>query len=113
MPGLDWNSELDAAGDIKLAQVRVLATKLAELAEQYDAAVIMACDFNSTPDSAIYQFCSAGELALSRIDRRTMSGQLAEPVSPGSLVRRSSARSVLHSRYMGSACSMQTSRAPA
>ena len=79
-----------APGDIKLAQVRVLATKLAELAKKYDAAVIMAGDFNSTPDSAIYWFCSAGELALSQVDRRTMSGQLAEPLSPGGLVRRSS-----------------------
>ena len=74
-------------GDIKLAQVRVLATKLAELAKKYDAAVIMAGDFNSTPDSAIYWFCSTGELALSRVDRRTMSGQLAEPLSPGGMVR--------------------------
>jgi len=65
----------------------VLATKLAELAKEYDAAVIMAGDFNSTPDSAIYWFCSTGELALSRVDRRTMSGQLAEPLSPGGMVR--------------------------
>ncbi len=64
-----------------------MATKLAELAKEYDAAVIMAGDFNSTPDSAIYWFCSTGELALSRVDRRTMSGQLAEPLSPGGMVR--------------------------
>ena len=75
------------AGDIKLAQVRILATKLAELSEQYKSAVIMCGDFNSTPDSAIYRFCSAGQLALSRVDRRTMSGQLGDAVSPGILVR--------------------------
>jgi endonuclease/exonuclease/phosphatase family metal-dependent hydrolase len=74
------------AGDIKLAQVRVLATKLAQLSQQYQSAVIMCGDFNSTPDSAIYRFCSAGKLALSRVDRRTMSGQLGDAVSPGSLV---------------------------
>lgn len=77
----------------------MLATKLAELAKEYDAAVIMAGDFNSTPDSAIYRFCSAGELALSRIDRRTMSGQLAEPVSPGSLVRHSSLAETCSTAY--------------
>ena len=76
-------------GDIKLAQVRILASRVQELAVEHDALAIIAGDFNSTPSSAIYSFCAQGELGLPATDRRTMSGQVEDggsgrlPVIPG------------------------------
>ena len=48
------------------------------MAAEHNALAIIAGDFNSTPSSAIYSFCAAGELGLPATDRRTMSGQVED-----------------------------------
>ena len=58
--------------------MRVLASRVQQLAAEHDALAIVAGDFNSTPSSAIYSFCARGELGLPATDRRTMSGQVED-----------------------------------
>ena len=84
-------------GDYKLGQVRTLierveahravaARRLAEerrsaaafAAPKGEPQVILAGDFNAEPDSPLYHFVAAGELDVSRVDRRDMSGCLVE-----------------------------------
>ncbi|CAD6337020.1 unnamed protein product [Miscanthus lutarioriparius] len=62
-------------GDIKLGQIRMLLEKANALAEKWDKIpIVLAGDFNSTPDSAIYKFLSTMKLNISLHDRRQLSG---------------------------------------
>ncbi|XP_062228645.1 carbon catabolite repressor protein 4 homolog 3-like isoform X1 [Phragmites australis] len=62
-------------GDIKLGQIRMLLEKANTLAEKWDEIpIVLAGDFNSTPDSAIYKFLSTMKLNISLHDRRLLSG---------------------------------------
>ncbi|TVU11729.1 hypothetical protein EJB05_45331, partial [Eragrostis curvula] len=62
-------------GDVKLGQIRMLLEKANALAEKWDGIpIVLAGDFNSTPDSAIYKFLSTMKLNISLHDRRQLSG---------------------------------------
>eukprot|EP00249_Psilotum_nudum_P018680 c26914_g1_i1 orf=573-2312(-) len=64
-------------GDIKIGQVRVLLKKAYALSKEWGRIpVIVAGDFNSTPQSALYQFMQSSKLDVSCFDRRKMSGVL-------------------------------------
>lgn len=64
-------------GDIKLGQVRVLLQEAHALSEKWgNAAVVIAGDFNSTPQSTLYKFVVSSELDLLEHDRRRISGQV-------------------------------------
>eukprot|EP00268_Persea_americana_P049650 TRINITY_DN5336_c0_g1_i9.p1 TRINITY_DN5336_c0_g1~~TRINITY_DN5336_c0_g1_i9.p1 ORF type:complete len:296 (+),score=52.56 TRINITY_DN5336_c0_g1_i9:790-1677(+) len=63
-------------GDIKLGQIRLLLEKAHALSEKWGTIpVVLAGDFNSTPQSAIYKFLSSSELNLTMHDKRQLSGQ--------------------------------------
>ncbi|XP_003563977.1 carbon catabolite repressor protein 4 homolog 3 [Brachypodium distachyon] len=62
-------------GDVKLGQIRMLLEKANALAEKWDGIpIVLAGDFNSTPDSAIYKFLSTMKLNISLHDRKQLSG---------------------------------------
>uniref|UniRef100_J3MD37 Endonuclease/exonuclease/phosphatase domain-containing protein n=1 Tax=Oryza brachyantha TaxID=4533 RepID=J3MD37_ORYBR len=62
-------------GDVKLGQIRMLLEKANVLAEKWGGIpIVLAGDFNSTPDSAIYKFLSTMKLDISLHDRRQLSG---------------------------------------
>lgn len=64
-------------GDIKLGQVRVLLQEAHALSEKWGKAdVVIAGDFNSTPQSTLYKFLVSSELDLLEHDRRHISGQI-------------------------------------
>ncbi|XP_024536732.1 carbon catabolite repressor protein 4 homolog 6 [Selaginella moellendorffii] len=66
-------------GDIKLGQVRTLLNTAQELSSSWGGAqVIVAGDFNSTPSSPLYRYISTAELDVSSLDRRSISGQIAD-----------------------------------
>lgn len=63
-------------GEIKLGQIRFLLSRAQILAEKWgNIPVILAGDFNSTPQSAIYKFLASSELNIMLYDRKQMSGQ--------------------------------------
>ncbi|KAJ7969651.1 carbon catabolite repressor protein 4-like 3 [Quillaja saponaria] len=63
-------------GDIKLGQIRFLLSRAKILSEKWgNAPVVLAGDFNSTPQSAIYKFLSSSEINIMFYDRRELSGQ--------------------------------------
>ncbi|GAU39278.1 hypothetical protein TSUD_72170 [Trifolium subterraneum] len=63
-------------GEVKLAQIRFLSSKAQTLSEKWgNAPVILAGDFNSTPESGIYKFLSSSELNIKLYDRKVLSGQ--------------------------------------
>ncbi|KAL7161002.1 hypothetical protein ACSBR2_041617 [Camellia fascicularis] len=63
-------------GDVKLGQIRSLSSKAHVLSEKWgNVPVVLAGDYNSTPQSAIYKFLSSSELNIMLHDRREMSGQ--------------------------------------
>ncbi|XP_068660272.1 carbon catabolite repressor protein 4 homolog 3-like isoform X2 [Aristolochia californica] len=63
-------------GDIKLAQIRLFLQKAHALSAKWGGVpVLLAGDFNSTPQSAIYKFLSSSKLNLKLHDRRHLSGQ--------------------------------------
>ncbi|KAL5544721.1 hypothetical protein UlMin_008505 [Ulmus minor] len=63
-------------GDVKLGQIRFLSSRSQTLSQKWgNAPVILAGDFNSTPQSAIYNFLSSSELNIMSYDRRELSGQ--------------------------------------
>ncbi|KAI4350886.1 hypothetical protein L6164_005293 [Bauhinia variegata] len=63
-------------GEVKLGQIRFLLSKARMLSEKWgDAPVLLAGDFNSTPQSGIYKFLSSSELNIMLYDRRELSGQ--------------------------------------
>ncbi|KAK9996422.1 hypothetical protein SO802_021108 [Lithocarpus litseifolius] len=63
-------------GDVKLGQIRVLLSRAQILSGKWgNAPVVLAGDFNSTPQSAIYKFLSSSELNILLYDKRELSGQ--------------------------------------
>ncbi|AET05304.1 putative poly(A)-specific ribonuclease [Medicago truncatula] len=63
-------------GEVKLGQIRFLSSKAQSLSEKWgNAPVILAGDFNSTPESGIYKFLSTSELNIKLYDRKQLSGQ--------------------------------------
>ncbi|XVF50590.1 hypothetical protein PTKIN_Ptkin04bG0113700 [Pterospermum kingtungense] len=74
-------------GDIKLGQVRLFLEKAYELSQQWGSIpVILVGDFNSIPQSAIYQFLASSELNVLLHDRRRISGH-SEYASQGREIR--------------------------
>ncbi|TYI53201.1 hypothetical protein E1A91_D12G302500v1 [Gossypium mustelinum] len=64
-------------GDIKLGQVRLFLEKAYKLSQEWgNIPVILVGDFNSIPQSAMYQFLASSELNIHLRDRRRISGQL-------------------------------------
>ncbi|KAL5726289.1 hypothetical protein ACHQM5_009343 [Ranunculus cassubicifolius] len=63
-------------GDIKLGQIRVLLSRAQTLSEKWgNVPVVLAGDFNCTPQSAIYQFISSSQLDVALYDKKYLSGQ--------------------------------------
>lgn len=63
-------------GDVKLGQIRTLSSKAHILSKKWgNVPVILAGDYNSTPQSAIYEFLSSSELKITLHDRKELSGQ--------------------------------------
>ncbi|KAK8943471.1 hypothetical protein KSP40_PGU015259 [Platanthera guangdongensis] len=57
-------------------EVRILLQQAHALSEKWGGLpVVLAGDFNSTPESAIYEFLSTSELNITKHDRRFLSGQ--------------------------------------
>lgn len=68
-------------GDMKLGQVRIFVEKAHELSKKWgNIPVILGGDFNSTPQSALYEFLASSELDLELHDRRNMSGTIGQGV---------------------------------
>ncbi|MCL7025534.1 hypothetical protein MKW94_013066 [Papaver nudicaule] len=64
-------------GDIKLGQIRLYIEKASTLSQEWGIIpVVLAGDFNSMPQSAIYQFLASSELDIQLHDRRNMAGQI-------------------------------------
>ncbi|XP_022134918.1 carbon catabolite repressor protein 4 homolog 3-like isoform X1 [Momordica charantia] len=63
-------------GDVKLGQIRYLLSRAEILSQKWsNLPFVLAGDFNSTPESAIYKFLSSSELSIMSYDRRELSGQ--------------------------------------
>ncbi|KAA0058059.1 carbon catabolite repressor protein 4-like protein 3 isoform X1 [Cucumis melo var. makuwa] len=63
-------------GDVKLGQIRYLLSRAEILSKKWsNLPFVLAGDFNSTPESAIYKFLSSSELNFMSYDRRELSGQ--------------------------------------
>ncbi|KAI5076453.1 hypothetical protein GOP47_0008518 [Adiantum capillus-veneris] len=64
-------------GDIKLGQVRHLLEKAYSLSQAWGGIpVVVAGDFNTVPQSPLYQYLCNGMLNLTNYDRRAISGQV-------------------------------------
>ncbi|KAI4347177.1 hypothetical protein L6164_008012 [Bauhinia variegata] len=71
-------------GDIKLGQVRLFLDKAYKLSQEWGSIpVIIGCDLNSVPQSAIYEFVASSKLDIQLYDRRNMSGQIEIPSQRG------------------------------
>ncbi|KAL9260201.1 Carbon catabolite repressor protein 4 homolog 5-like protein [Drosera capensis] len=69
-------------GDIKLGQIRLLLKKAHDLAEEWGRIpIILAGDFNSLPQSALYHLMSSPKLDVLRHDRGRISGQFGMPLT--------------------------------
>ncbi|CAI9113625.1 OLC1v1014260C1 [Oldenlandia corymbosa var. corymbosa] len=76
-------------GDIKLGQIRLLLSRAHILSKKWDnAPVVLAGDYNSTPQGAIYKFFKFSELNIMLHDRGELSGQKNCRPSPALGVRR-------------------------
>ncbi|GAY58090.1 hypothetical protein CUMW_184400 [Citrus unshiu] len=63
-------------GEVKLGQICFLSSRARIVAEKWgNIPVVLAGDFNITPQSAIYKFLSSSELNIKSYDRRDLSGQ--------------------------------------
>ncbi|XP_058227157.1 carbon catabolite repressor protein 4 homolog 3-like isoform X2 [Rhododendron vialii] len=63
-------------GDVKLGQIRTLSSKAHILSKKWgNVPVILAGDYNSSPQSAIYEFLSSSQLNIMLHDRKESSGQ--------------------------------------
>lgn len=63
-------------GEIKIGQIRLLSSKAHILSKKWDnVPVVLAGDYNITPQSEIYKFLSSSELNITMHDRRELSGQ--------------------------------------
>ncbi|KAL9265890.1 Carbon catabolite repressor protein 4 homolog 5-like protein [Drosera capensis] len=69
-------------GDIKLGQMRLFLKKARDLAEEWGRIpIILAGDFNSLPQRALYQLMSSPKLDVLRHDRGRISGQFDMPLT--------------------------------
>ncbi|KAH7297612.1 hypothetical protein KP509_25G003400 [Ceratopteris richardii] len=76
-------------GEIKLGQVRHLLEKAHSLSIEWEGApIILAGDFNSVPQSPLYQFLKNGMLDLRNCNRRSISGQAEGSVKVQETVHR-------------------------
>ncbi|KAF9592025.1 hypothetical protein IFM89_011608 [Coptis chinensis] len=67
----------DNVAQISVFEIRLLLSRAHALAEKWGSVpIVLAGDFNSTPQSAVYQFLSSSELDVSLYDKRYLSGQL-------------------------------------
>ncbi|XP_027340194.1 carbon catabolite repressor protein 4 homolog 3-like isoform X2 [Abrus precatorius] len=63
-------------GEVKLGQIRFLTSRAQTLSEKWgNTPVVLAGDFNRTPQSGIYKFLSSSELNIMLYDRKELSGQ--------------------------------------
>ncbi|KAK7320017.1 hypothetical protein RJT34_04746 [Clitoria ternatea] len=63
-------------GEVKLGQIRFLLSRAQYLSKKWgNTPVVLAGDFNSTPQSGIYKFLSSSELNIMLYDRKELSGQ--------------------------------------
>ncbi|KAL5174575.1 Carbon catabolite repressor protein 4 3 [Glycine soja] len=63
-------------GEVKLGQIRFLLSRAQYLSEKWgNTPVVLAGDFNSTPQSGIYKFLSSSELNVLLYYRKELSGQ--------------------------------------
>ncbi|KAK9114814.1 hypothetical protein Syun_021611 [Stephania yunnanensis] len=63
-------------GEVKLGQIRLLLLKAQTLSEKWgNIPIITAGDFNSTPQSPVYQFMSSSKLDVKFYDKGDLSGQ--------------------------------------
>ncbi|XP_024629514.1 carbon catabolite repressor protein 4 homolog 3 isoform X2 [Medicago truncatula] len=66
----------DNVAQLLVFEIRFLSSKAQSLSEKWgNAPVILAGDFNSTPESGIYKFLSTSELNIKLYDRKQLSGQ--------------------------------------
>ncbi|ESQ48050.1 hypothetical protein EUTSA_v10020715mg [Eutrema salsugineum] len=63
-------------GDVKLGQIRSLCSKAHLLSKKWgDIPIVLGGDFNSTPQSPLYNFLASAELNIMKHDKRELSGQ--------------------------------------
>ncbi|CAL0313849.1 unnamed protein product [Lupinus luteus] len=63
-------------GEVKLGQIRFLLSRAGALSEKWGSApIVLAGDFNITPQSGIYKFLSSSELNILLYERKELSGQ--------------------------------------
>ncbi|KAL1221603.1 Carbon catabolite repressor-like protein [Cardamine amara subsp. amara] len=63
-------------GDVKLGQIRSLCSKAHLLSKKWgDIPIVLGGDFNSTPQSPLYNFLASSELNIMAHDKRELSGQ--------------------------------------
>ncbi|XVF09649.1 hypothetical protein REPUB_Repub07fG0112700 [Reevesia pubescens] len=63
-------------GEVKLGQIRFLSSRAHILSDRWGKVpVVLGGDFNSTPQSPIYEFLSTSELNIKSYNRRQLSGQ--------------------------------------
>ncbi|XP_059303358.1 carbon catabolite repressor protein 4 homolog 3-like isoform X2 [Lycium ferocissimum] len=63
-------------GDVKLGQIRFLSSRAHILSEKWGhVPIVLAGDYNSTPQSPIYKFLTSSELNLMLHNRKELSGQ--------------------------------------
>ncbi|XP_020220246.1 carbon catabolite repressor protein 4 homolog 3 isoform X2 [Cajanus cajan] len=63
-------------GEVKIGQIRFLSSRAQYLSEKWgNTPVVLAGDFNSTPQSGIYKFLSSSKLNIMLYDRKELSGQ--------------------------------------
>ncbi|CAJ1936923.1 unnamed protein product [Sphenostylis stenocarpa] len=63
-------------GEVKLGQIRFLSSRAQYLSKKWgNTPVVLAGDFNSTPQSGIYKFLSSSEINVKLYDKKELSGQ--------------------------------------
>lgn len=63
-------------GDVKLGQIRSLCTKAHLLSTKWgDIPIVLGGDYNSLPQSPLYNFLASSELNIMKQDKRELSGQ--------------------------------------
>lgn len=82
-------------GDIKIAQLRTLLNVMNDIVRKCNgnALGMVMGDFNSTPQSAVYQFIKAGELDCQTVPRKHVSGQVQGTSWPAALEKMARQRS--------------------
>lgn len=88
-------------GDVKVGQVLLLLSRADFLSKKWGSApIVLAGDYNSTPQSAIYKFLASSELNIMLYDKRELSGQRnCHPTQALGLKRQNSSLFVLMDRF--------------